>query len=201
MSSLIQTLSDILRPELVQTGLLRLEEGDSGSICKAITLHKSGQAIVLRPDQSAGKLCTRPDCGLSISANDRLFPLFRPNLPGLSSMCDYLVFCQRASGDEARLFVLLCELKSGKAEGSRKQLENGRLLADYILAMAKQHGALQSMPEIVRRGLVFSTNYNIPKGSLRKAPCKYSPMPGGFPDMPFAYYACGQEYPLEHFCV
>lgn len=201
MPTLLQAIGDILRPALVQRGPIRLEETGPGSTCTPITLHKSGQAFVLKPDQSAGGICPRPDCARTLSAPDRLFPLFRIDVADLPAMCDYIVFCQETSGDAARLFVLLCELKSERIGGSRRQIENGRLLADYILATAKLHHKVRSVPEIVRRGLVFSPRFNVPKGSLRKVRCSYSPMDDGFADMPFAYYACGAEYPLEHFCT
>ncbi len=149
--------------------------------------------------QAIGEIL-RPGCELTLSAPDRLFPLFRL-VAGISVMCDYIVFCQEASRDDARLFVLLCELKSENVGGSRKQLENGRLLADYILAMAIHHHAVRPLPTVERRALVFSPRFVVPKGSLRKQRCSYSPMSDGFVDMPFAYYASGAEYPLEHFCV
>lgn len=201
MPTLLQAIGEILRPTLVQRGPIRLEETEPGSSCEAITLHKSGQAFVLKPDQSAGGVCPQPGCNLTLTAPDRLFPLFRLDVPGLAAMCDYIVFCQETSGDDARLFVLLCELKSSHVGGSRSQIENGRLLADYILAMASHHHSIRPLPRVERRGLVFSPKFKVPKGSLRKVRCSYSPMQDGFPDMPFAYYACGAEYPLEHFCV
>jgi hypothetical protein len=201
MPTLLQAIGEILRPSLVQRGPIRLEEADPGSTCEPITLHKSGQAFVLRPDQSAGGICPRPGCALTLSAPDRLFPLFRLDVAGLAAMCDYIVFCQEATRDDARLFVLVCELKSENVGGSRRQLENGRLLADYILATAIHHHAVRPLPTVERRGLVFSPKFKVPKGSLRKVRCSYLPMADGFADMPFAYYACGAEYPLEHFCV
>lgn len=201
MTTLLQAIGDILRPGLVQRGPIRLVEDDPGSTCQAITLHKSGQAFVLRPDSSAGGMCTRQGCTFTLTAPDRLFPLFRLDVPGLAAMCDYIVFCQAASGDDARIFVLLCELKSENVGSSRRQIENGRLLADYIVQAAMRHHAVRPVPTIVRRGLVFSPKFKVPKGSLRKVRCSYEPLPDGFADLPFAYYACGAEYPLEHFCV
>lgn len=202
MSTLIQAIEELLRPEVIQKGPLALEELDKGSSCKAITLHKSGYVLALKPDLIGGKACSRPDCSLGFSSNDRLFPLFRSNVAGYTAMCDYILFCSLPEKDK-HLFVLLCELKSGNAGSSQKQIENGRILADYILTMAKHHGALVSMPEIEFRGLVFGTHpsYSVPKGNLRKVKCQYMPSSKGFPDMKFAHYPCGTGYPLSHFCV
>lgn len=200
-TTLLQALGELLRPELVQPGPILLTEDDPGSTCKAISLHKSGQAFVLQPDRAAGGICPRNDCARTLSAPDRLFPLFRQGVPRLTAMCDYIVFCQESAGDDARLFVLLCELKSGNVTGSRQQVENGRLLADYILSMAMHHGPVRIAPRVERRGLVFSPRYNVPKGNLRKVRCAYELQPGGFQDLPFAYYEAGKDYPLSHFCV
>ncbi len=182
-------------------GAIWLEEDDRGSTCKPITLHKRGKAVVLRPDKSAGGVCPRPDCAFTLNAPNRLFPLFRLDVVGLTSMCDYIVFCQEARRDDARLFVLLCELKSENIGGSRNQLEKGRLLADYILAMATHQHAVRPMPSIQRRGLVFSPRFEKPKGNLVTRRCVYAPLPGGSTDMPFARYRDGEKYPLEHFCA
>jgi hypothetical protein len=201
MPTLLAALGEILRPALVQRGTIQLTEPDPGSTCQAITLHKSGHAFVLRPDLAAGAVCPRPGCGLALNAPDRLFPLFRLDVPGLSAMCDYIVFCQEGSGSDERIFVLFCELKSGRAAGSRQQIENARLLADYILEMALHHQTVRPRPRVERRGLVFSPEYAVPKGSLRRVRCKYELLPNGFADLPFAYYSSGAEYPLEHFCT
>ncbi|WP_437828962.1 hypothetical protein [Sorangium sp. So ce1153] len=201
MPTLLQAIGQILRPGLVQRGPIRLEETAPDSTCDAITLHKSGQAFVLKPDQCAGGICPRPGCALTLNAPDRLFPLFRLDIAGLSAMCDYILFCQETTKDDSRLFVLLCELKSENVGGSWRQLENGRLLADYILATAIHHHAVRPLPAVERRGLVFSPKFNVPKGSLRKRRCSYLQILDGFADMPFAYYASGAEYPLEHFCA
>jgi len=204
MATLLQAIGEVLRPALVQRSPFRLEETDRGSTCEAITLHKSGQAFLLKPDQSAGGVCPRGDCAFTFSTPNRLFPLFQTEVAGIAALCDYIVFCQENSRDDAPLFVLLCELKSGNVKGSRQQIENGRLLADYIVAMARYHRAVQPMPEVFLRGLIFSPTYSVPKGNLHKVRCKYAPLPkppGGFADLLFARYACGVGYPLEHFCA
>lgn len=157
--------------------------------------------IVLKPDVRPKIVCGRPDCQLTFTAPDRLFPLFRLDVAGLTAVCDYIVFCQENVEGDDRLFVLLCELKSNNLGGSRRQVENGRLLAEYVLKMAALHTRLSKVPRVEHRGLIFSPKFNVPKGSLQKTRCNYEPLPDGFPDLPFAYYADGAQYPLAHFCV
>ena len=196
MTTLLDAIEKVLRPGLVQRGPLLLEETSPKSICKPIALHKNGQpwvqAIMLRPDRVA---CA----GMSIQ--DRLFPLFHHLIAGVAVMCDYIVFCQDIRRPEC-LFVLHCELKSNNPEGSRQQIENGRLLADYVLEMAKYHHALRDMPTVERRGLVFRPGVGVPKDNLFKKRCGYAPpYSDGFDDLLFAHYPDGKEYPLSHFCA
>ncbi|MBK9258723.1 MAG: hypothetical protein IPM54_02680 [Polyangiaceae bacterium] len=204
MMTLLQAISDILRPNLIERGPLLLEETDAKSTCKAITLHKSGQAFMVRPDRSAGGICPRVDCSRSLSAPDRLFPLFRVDLPDIGAMCDYIVFCHDLTRDENRLFILHCEMKSTSPQGSRKQIENGKLLADYIVTMAKHHRPMHALSTVEHRGLVFCNKPGlyVPKGNLQEKRCRYTPpFAGGLSDLKFAYYPAGKEYPLSHFCV
>jgi hypothetical protein len=198
MTTLLQAIGDILRPELVDRGTLLLQETATSSTSKPITLHKSGQAFVLRPDRSAGAICPRSDCARSLSAPDRLFPLFRVDVAKIAVMCDYIVFCEDSSRN--RLFVLHCELKSKNIDGSRKQIENGKLLADYVVSMAMHHQTIRTKPAIAHRGIVFSPKFDIPKGSLITSRCRYERMVDGFDDLPFARYRSGTDYPLSHFC-
>jgi hypothetical protein len=203
MSILLEAIGEILRPALVQRGPgpIRLEEADAGSKCGPITLRKRVDAVALRPDQIGGRACPRADCALGFSASDRLHPLFRLDVAGLTVLCDYILFCDETPAPDARLFVFLCELKSGRVDGSRQQIEKGRLLADHIIATARHHRGLRTPPRVVHRGLVFTAGRPVPMGSLRHVRCAYpETMPDAlFEEMPFAYYASGTEYPLEHF--
>lgn len=52
-------------------------------------------------------------------------------------------------------------------EGARRQLQNGKLLAQYLLAMTKLHGEVHSDPVIVYRGIVFSPHIRAPKPGLK----------------------------------
>lgn len=201
MSGLLQAIGDVLRPVLLQRGTIRLEETDPASKTGLITLHRAGPGIVLRPDLTAGARCTRNGCNAAFTAPDRLFPLFRLDIPGLASMCDYIVFAQDSTSEGAPLFVLHCELKSGNASGSKRQMENGRILSEYVLAMATRHHSLRERPRVLHRGIVFSPKYPVPRGSLERQRCNYAPFPDALVDLPVAHYASGKDYPLTHFCV
>lgn len=193
---LLDAIEKVLRPGLFERGPILLEETSPTNLCKPVTLHKNGQpsmqALMLQPDRVA---CA----GMSIQ--DRLFPLFQHQTPGIAKMCDYIVFCQDTQRADV-LFVLHCELKSKHTDGSRQQIENGRLLADYVLEMAKYHHPWRDLVRIERRGLVFRPNAHVPKDNLFKKRCGYAPAyEDGFADLRFAHYADGKEYPLGHFCV
>ena len=51
--------------------------------------------------------------------------------------------------------MFLFELKSGSARGSATQLRNGKLLADYVLEVARLHGSGVQRPNVHYRGVIF----------------------------------------------
>jgi hypothetical protein len=199
MTALLQAIGDLVRPALRLDGSpIRLEESDRGSTCKPVVLHRTGPAVVLKLDVPR-RDCPRSDCGLTLAANDKMFPLFRIDKEGLSSVCDYVIFCQEQTpGGSPTYYALLCELKSGRAGGSKQQIENGALLIDYIVSMALHHSTLGGRPSVEKRGVVFSTRYTVPKGDLRKMRCNYKPC-GSKVLGHLAHYRDGAEYPLVHF--
>lgn len=201
MNTLLDAIEDILRPDLVyKSGMVRLEETAEGSTCGAVTLNKSGRAVVLKLDGLPPPICAQQGCQMRYSVNDRLFPLFKPGTSGLSALCDYLIFYLEKDVENPRLFVFLCELKSGRPTGAVKQAENGKLMADYIIAMAKHHRNLTSLPQCEARGLVFSPRYAPAKVLNRSSRADYSSHAKRIPGMKFAYYRPG-DYSLAYFCA
>lgn len=202
MKALLQAIGDVVRPAFRQDGVIRLEETAERSTCKPVTLNKSGPALVLKLDGLPPPLCAAPGCQLRYSVNDRLFPLFRPDVGGLTALCDYLVFYPEAAEASPRLFVFLCELKSANIGSPRRQVENGRLLADYIVAMARRHHKLAQLPRLEMRGLVFSPSLplpKIPRPALDR--CPYKLLRDGMPDLGFAYCRDDASYPIGYFCA
>lgn len=94
MRTLLQAIGEIIRPELRRDGTICLQEDDPGSRCGPVTLHKSGQALVLKLDGIPGPLCRQQGCQLRYAVNDRMFPLFDHHKEGLTSSCDYIIFYQ-----------------------------------------------------------------------------------------------------------
>jgi hypothetical protein len=129
-----------------------LREDDPDSTCEPVRIHRSGQCVVISFNAKVS-FKAKDD---AICIKERLFPLFREQ-EGVARMCDYLIFCEQ--GDEPPvLYVLLCELKSGKTEGAVAQIENAKLLAEYVLEMVGHHKKL-GKPEVRHRGLVFSVDF------------------------------------------
>jgi hypothetical protein len=202
MRTLLQAIGEIIRPELRRDGTICLQEDDPGSRCGPVTLHKSGQALVLKLDGIPGPLCRQQGCQLRYAVNDRMFPLFDHHKEGLTSSCDYIIFYQDQQDREAQeapLYIFLCELKSGRSGGARAQAENARLMADYIVAMARHHGFLHGLPRIQLRSLIFGPQFALPRIN-RKDRCAYEVFNGGMPDLKFAYCRAG-EYPISYFCA
>lgn len=201
MKALLKAIVDVIRPDFYRDGVVRLEETAAGSTCGPVTLNKSGPAVVLKLDGLPPPLCAQQGCQLRYSVNDRLFPLFKTETAGLSALCDYLLFYPEKGVEDPRLFVFLCELKSGRPSGSKKQAENGKLLADYILAMARHHHNISWIPQYEARGLVFSPQCGAIKiANPARDKMAYMSFEAGIAGMKFGYCRPG-DYPLAYFCA
>ncbi len=187
----LQAVDEVLRHGLVVTDN-ELREEDEGSTCKPVRIHQSGKCVVVSFN---AKISFGPR-GQPICVKDRLFPLFR-EIEGVARMCDYWIFCEQGEDDPV-LYVLLCELKSGKLEGAIDQLENARLLADYFLAMVGHHADL-GKPRVEYRGIVFS-HHAVSKSGPRPGRMAYATTKGRLP-LQVAHLSDGADYWLSTLCV
>jgi len=204
-STLLQTLANLLRPELCQQPatiwLRERSHGKEGDLA-SVTLHKKGPAVVLKLDGFTPRRCSRLNCECTFSADDRFFPLFQA-VAGVRAICDYIIFYQwprERTDASGPLYVFLCELKSRNTGGSGGQIENGKLLADYIISMAKYHGENPVDQRIVYRGLLFSSNVRPPKTAIEHKPVRYENRSRRLADLKLIHYPCGSEWALSHFC-
>jgi len=155
-SPLLQAIQDVV-VGVESPAVIELKEDDAGSSCPPVVIKKSGPALVLKLDQKGAEV----------------FPFFKKE-PNLTSVCDYLIFYE----DQGNAYVLLCELKSGNSErGKTKatgQIENTKLLADYLLNMAIHHRLKQMPPNIAYRGLTFiGRGAQEPRGQEKRTYCPY----------------------------
>jgi hypothetical protein len=201
LSPLLQAICDVVRREFTDTpATIRLEETDPASTCPPVVIKKRGPALVLKLDVPFKPACARADCTTRIPSNDRLFPLFRNDEEGLTRVCDYIVFYQLEEERNPRVYVLLCELKSGSGAGALKQIENGKRLAEYIVATAVHHRLLQSSPPLAFRGLVFARQIREPRGGERRTVCPYQQHPR-IDDLGFALCPPTPERDISFFCA
>jgi hypothetical protein len=187
----LQAIQDLLREGLVVADN-ELREDDAGSTCEPVRIHRSGKCVVISFNAKVS-FWAKDD---AICIKDRLFPLFREQ-EGVAGMCDYWILCER--GEEAPvLYVLLCELKSGKTDGAIAQIENAKLLAECVLAMVGHHKKL-GKPEARYRGLVFSRRRPPPKAGLKPGKLPY--VTSERLKIQVAYLNDGSEYPLSFLCT
>jgi|GEM_PF-6209569 hypothetical protein len=156
----ISAIRSMLRKELVSESH-ELHEDDAKSRCGPVKIHRSGKCLFV----SFNALVE------NVRIQDRLFPLFQ-QMEGVGRMCDYWIFYEHAAPnvDPVR-YVFLVELKSGKGDGLA-QLENGKLLAEYFLAMVSHHQS-GSQGDVQFRGLVFSPVHRSSKAGLQPGKIKY----------------------------
>jgi hypothetical protein len=191
MTTIFQAVRSILRTQLIEERNIELSEEFPDGRQQVVKLNKRGPALRLKLDKS-------PRAG--ITANDWLFPLFIPTRPALTCMCDYIVFCNSPKRDDSRLFVFLCELKSRNIEGAIKQIRNGRLMSDFIIAMARHHEQVTHDWDVAYRGLVFSTIAKPFEVTTRSGAPPYQP-DTVMKDLKRADLACRGSLQLESLCA
>lgn len=188
--SWIEAISEMLRDDLkVTSGIL--SEDDDGSRCKAVTIKAPGKSLYISLNAKvAFKTNTAPIC-----IKDRLFPLFQES-KGIARICDYWILAEQITKNGPVLYVLLCELKSGTT-GDIAQLENAKLLAEYVIAMVAYHRKLPHS-RVEYRGLIFAPDVKSPKSSLRIKAATYTPQ--GRLGLPIMFLPDKFSYQLAWLC-
>ncbi|MDI1444114.1 hypothetical protein [Polyangium sp. 6x1] len=185
LSPLLQALCDVVRPELgTVPAVIRLEEADPGSACPPVVIKKRGPALVLKLDAPIARI-----------------PLLRHDAEGLTSACDYLVFYQPEDERTPTVYVLLCELKTSHSGGARQQIENGKLLAEFLVSMAVHHRLNQAPPRLQYRGIIFrGKGVAEPRGGQMRSVCPYRQHPV-WRDLGMATLPAVPERDISFFCA
>lgn len=105
-----------------------LTEDKPDATCKQITFQITGNALVYKFDRE-----------IKDANNQRIKEplLFLNETSPLRSKCDYLIFYTHTTknGGE-KLYVLICNMKSGNKGNMEDQLYSGNILADFLLQTA-----------------------------------------------------------------
>lgn len=199
MRTVIQALEELLARRLVQKGPLVLQEEEAGSTCPSTPIERTGQSIAIRfkPWELEGQTSKIP-------TNTWLFSLFEVGAsPGISKSCDYIIFT--ASSDGSKVYVFLCELKSGSGRGKGRgrgitaQVNNGRVVAEHILNVVKLHGNLQHQFDVEFRALIFAGRASGLKG-ISRIPASVRYEIDETTNLKFLRLRAGDKYFLRAFC-
>jgi hypothetical protein len=186
-ATLIHSLKGSIRRELCCDDNTLVDE-DPGSRSGQTKLTAIHNGVVVRLAPPPG-----------VALNHWLFPLLAPAQPGLSKICDHMIFLPRDRDD--RLVVLLCELKSTNCGGALKQLRGGLLLAEYLINTILLNHPPTNRPGLIEyRGLIFSAAASTPRGSSKPAAA------GDFvldeqTDLPILAARSGREHHINSFCA
>ena len=166
MTSLCEALRGVLLDRICHQGPIDLSEADAGSRCAPVRLRAQTFFWAARlEDQHYLPILAE------ISA-DR----------SLRKLPDYLIFGEPEEEptrpNDVALRVMICELKSsaGGAAAATRQIQLGKLLAEYLVRLAAYQQGRADMPKIYRCGLIVSPQFPVslrPKGSMRPGKVSY----------------------------
>lgn len=196
----VDELSNVVRPELRSAGGLALQELDQGSTCPAFSLGAQGvRYLLLRPD-SVLTACGAKGCSGPTTKNDALFPYLKSGASGVTQCCDFIAFCAYKNANESQsLFIVMIELKSGAVSGSRRQLENGRRVGDFLVGVVRDRAKTSFLGlKVEYRGLVFSPKAPRITGDPTRNRCPFMPYHDGDPTL-LTILARPQEQHLRYF--
>ena len=141
---------------------------DTEQNCAEITLIGDGPIRILKTDNDLVKL----------------FPLIAKK-KGHHCIADYCVFTEKC--------ILICDLKSGKAERAKGQILNTKLLIDYLIKFIRHHYRIEDkqLPKI---------QYAVFSGIVSKGTAKPG-KPAKKNHYGFEFYelGCGGKYKMKHF--
>lgn len=110
--------------ESISGNTFELKENNKNTKCKKAKIKKTANVLVYKFDKEPQR------DGMKIKDK---FPFFN-NVPGVKSMADFLLFYVRND----RLFVIICNLKSGNISNSPDQIEAGKIFANFLVETARR---------------------------------------------------------------
>ena len=142
---------------------------DTEEKCSEITLVPDGAMRILKTDNDLVKL----------------FPLIAQN-KGHHCIADYCVFSEKC--------IIICDLKSGKSDKAKGQIENTRLLIDYLIAFIKYHYKLANK-------LIPKIHYAVFSGVVSKGLAKPTkPTKKNYRGFEYYELGCGGIYRIKDLC-
>lgn len=111
--------------ETVSGNIFELKEDNKSAKCTKAKFSKSEDILVYKFDKEPKKN--------GIKIGDK-FP-FLNDISGLKSMADFLLFYVKKD----RLFVIVCNLKSGNKGNSADQIEAGKIFANFLVETAQRN--------------------------------------------------------------
>lgn len=85
-------------------------------------------------------------------------------LRGISEFCDYILLVEK----NTRLYVILVEMKSGKADGAISQLDASELFMKYIQGCAMRVANFNDYPDVDERNIIIRRV--VLKGGIKHRP-------------------------------
>lgn len=149
--------------ENVSENIFELKEDNKKAKCAKAKIQKTGDVLVYKFDKFPKKN------GQEIK--DKL--PFLNDISGVKSMADFLLFYVKKD----RIFVIICNLKSGNRGNSADQIKAGQIFADFIVSTAQrmfqedfEHVKPEFIPVLYSSATLFKGSTNprkIPQNKIR----------------------------------
>jgi len=152
-----------------------LKEASPESKCKPIRLKKTGKMLVLKFDGTLD-----------------LLPFLNSSIADVKKMCDYIVIYPVKGKN--KLFVFLCELKSGHISDAGEQVRAGRHFAEYLISTALRLIGYRAY-DIQYRALIFSTK-TAKDTKPKTSPYEEYPML----NLKYKHLPCNQDCDINVYC-
>jgi hypothetical protein len=110
--------------ENVSGNVFELKEDNKKAKCRTAKIQRTSDVLVYKFDKTPKRE--------GIEIIDK-FP-FLNEVSGLKSMADFILFYEK----KGRLFVIICNLKSGNKGNSADQVESGKIFANFLVETAKR---------------------------------------------------------------
>lgn len=149
-----QVITEDLHLNINEAGCILIEEKHEQAKCRH---------VIIKFKKSIPYFGFSLDVPKQEGKNDPIYPFFNPQLPGICSKNDAILFLQKSN----KVYVLLIEMKSTNARSYLNQLKSAKIFVEFVLQRIQIfHKEINTQVEF--RGILFSCRRIPNEGTTKK---------------------------------